>query len=98
MVKNCPRWCNACPNRTANITLHRNRLSGNIPSSISRTDVLGLCIMGNMLGNGREISPSWILTEEKQPFLYYSPKVWNSHTQLLGDMDLLNVVFGVVWL
>ncbi|CAK9039992.1 unnamed protein product, partial [Durusdinium trenchii] len=45
--------------------------------------------MGNMLGNGREISPSWILTEEKQPFLYYSPKVWNSHTQLLGGMYIL---------
>ena len=94
-VVNCPRWCDACPNGTANITLHRNHLSGKIPSSISRTGVLGLCIMGNMLGKGREINSSWILPEEKQPFLYYSPKVWNSHTQLLGGVDLLNVVFVV---
>ncbi|CAK9049702.1 Probable leucine-rich repeat receptor-like protein kinase At5g63930, partial [Durusdinium trenchii] len=94
VIKNCPRWCGACPNGTANMTLHRNRLSGNIPSSISRTAVLGLCIMGNMLGNGRELNSSWILPAEKQPFLYYSPKVWNSHTQLLGGMYIL--FFGMV--
>ena len=51
--------------------------------------------MGNMLGNGREINASWILTEEKQPFLYYSPKVWNSHAQLLGNMELLNMCLYV---
>ena len=90
VVRNCPRWCKACPNGTANMTLHRNRLSGNIPTSVTsidRTEVLGLCIMGNMLGNGREVNSSWILTEEKQPFLYYSPKVWSSHIQLLSGMD-----------
>ncbi|CAK9113896.1 unnamed protein product [Durusdinium trenchii] len=89
IVSNCPGWCDACQSGTANITFHRNRLSGNIPSSINRTDVLGLSIMGNMLGNGREVNASWILPEEKQPFLYYSPKVWNSHTQLLGGMYVL---------
>eukprot|EP00913_Durusdinium_trenchii_P010494 g9840.t1 len=74
----------------------QNRLSGNIPTSVTsidRTEVLGLCIMGNMLGNGREVNSSWILTEEKQPFLYYSPKVWSSHIQLLSGMCVL--LFGM---
>ena len=58
-----------------NVTLHRNRFSCSVPERLGNVSVIGLVIMGNMLGLGRELNSSWILPEEQQSFLYYSYEV-----------------------
>ncbi|CAK9010967.1 unnamed protein product [Durusdinium trenchii] len=86
---NCPTLNDGCitAHGTANLTLHRNRFSCEVPESISRVNVTGLVVMGNMLGLGSELNSSWILKEEKQSFLYYSHVVWRSNVSILAGRD-----------
>ena len=91
---NCPRWCDACPKRSAKVTLQRNRFSGVVPGNISRDPVLALAIMGNMLGSGHEVTSDWIPKEEKQPFLYYSMEVRRSNQFTIAS--LMAVLFVAI--
>eukprot|EP00913_Durusdinium_trenchii_P011531 g10826.t1 len=86
---NCPSWIGCPSTGRANVTLHRNRFSCSVPERLGNVSVIGLVIMGNMLGLGRELNSSWILPEEQQSFLYYSYEVWTSNIYALGGFLLL---------
>ncbi|CAK8989847.1 Probable LRR receptor-like serine/threonine-protein kinase IRK (Inflorescence and root apices receptor-like kinase) [Durusdinium trenchii] len=90
---NCPTLWDGCKalNGSANVTLHRNRFSCQVPESLtSGVPVTGLVVMGNLLGDGSELNSSWILPEEKQSFLYYSKEIWRSQLSILtGFLTLL---------
>ena len=88
---NCPKSLKACSAiGSSKLTLHHNRFACAVPESISRSKVLSLTVMWNMLGDGQELLASWISEEELQPFLYYSPKGFESSLLVLaGFLALL---------
>ncbi|CAK9068716.1 unnamed protein product [Durusdinium trenchii] len=93
--KNCPDWCGVCPPVGAQVMLHHNRLSCELPMSLSEVvPVHATALMGNMLGDGRSLSASWISPEERQAFLFYSPAVWRTNLQVMASVLLLSL--GIV--
>ena len=88
-LSNCPTLSGCSDQGVANLTLHRNRFSCAVPERVSRVNLTGLVIIGNMLGFGSELNSTWILPEEKQSFLYYSDEVWKTNLYLLSAFLML---------
>ena len=80
---NCPDTCKSCLSGSAYMVLHHNRLSCKLPENISGVEVHASALMGNMLGDGKILKASWVAPEELQAFLFYSPRVWRMHLQVI---------------
>eukprot|EP00438_Fugacium_kawagutii_P036845 Skav204455 [mRNA] locus=scaffold1298:375227:378917:+ [translate_table: standard] len=84
---NCPDTLGICPAvGLANLTLHHNRFSCHVPENITGTRgamISGLVLMGNKLGDGKILNATWLFHEERQPFLFYSQRVWLSEAFIL---------------
>lgn len=97
LLANCPRTCDACwkSELWPSITLHSNRLSGEVPSQMSAdrsVEVRALAVMGNMLGVGEELNATWIHDEEEQEFLYNSRASFTSERMIVIQFSVLVII------
>ncbi|CAJ1400762.1 unnamed protein product [Effrenium voratum] len=91
VLRNCPLSCGLCTDMAdpPRATFHHNRLSCEVPPLISGRAVLATAVMGNMLGNGHSLAAPWIMEDEYQNFLYFSPKVFKDNCFVLSAAFLL---------
>ena len=107
--KYCPKSCGLCnvtSSRGPVLLVQKNRLSCKLPSEVTMwpEEMRSISLIGNRLGDGSPMLPSWISTAEHQPFLYFSSnetieifKKTMLYATLLVAMLLLLVKAGCPW-
>eukprot|EP00438_Fugacium_kawagutii_P017391 Skav217993 [mRNA] locus=scaffold3329:193907:196198:- [translate_table: standard] len=95
----CPKTCGLCSKASARgpvLLLHNNRFSCSLPQEVTNfpQDVRSITLVGNMLGNGSPQLPSWIHSDEHQPFLYVSS---NRTIEIFKRATVLALAFAACW-
>ena len=93
----CPKacgLCNATSCRGPVLLVHDNRLSCKLPQDVTEwpEEMRSISLIGNRLGDGQHTLPSWIQTDERQPFLYVS----NNKTIEIFKRTMLYAILFVV--
>ena len=95
--KHCPKTCGLCnvtSSRGPVLLMHDNRLSCKLPQDVTKwpEEMRSISLFGNRLGDGQHTLPSWIQTDERQPFLYVS----NSTTIQIFKRTMLFAILFIV--
>ena len=99
--QHCPRSCGLCKTSSSRgpvFLVHKNRLSCSLPQQMTQwpEEMRAISLIGNKLGDGHPNLPSWIHTDERQPFLYVSNSRTSrifKKTMLLATLFILSILF-----